>query len=152
MKSSITVVNEEGETDKQTFLSGYQRRKDLLTGFTGGKCRRCGTVQVPRERYCVQPDCHALDSQDPYCFAGRRGVVRTWTADRLTFDWNPPAYFGMIEFEGGGRLMMDFTEVQQGQVDAGTSVTVHFRIKQIDHQRGFRKYFWKAVPVAGATD
>ena len=24
---------------------------------------------------------------------------------------NPPAYFGMVEFEEGGRAMMDFTDV-----------------------------------------
>ncbi|MBL4572592.1 MAG: hypothetical protein JKY86_05900 [Gammaproteobacteria bacterium] len=33
----------------------------------------------------------------------------TWKADRLTFDEIPPAYFGRVEFEGGGELMMDFT-------------------------------------------
>ncbi len=140
-------IGKRGETDKQTYLSGFNRRKDLLTGLVGGKCRNCGTVQIPRERYCVNPQCNALDSQDTYHFASSSGVVRTWTADRLTFDWDPPAYFGMIEFNDGGRLMMDFTEVDAGNVDSGTPVSVHFRIKQIDHQRGFRKYFWKAVPT-----
>jgi len=140
-------IGKRGETDKQTYLSGYNRRKDLLTGFVGGKCRECGTVQIPRERYCVNPKCNALDSQDDYHFASSKGVVKTWTADRLTFDWDPPAYFGMIEFDDGGRLMMDFTEVDSGNIDAGTPVSVHFRIRQIDHQRGFRKYFWKAVPI-----
>ena len=139
-------IGKRGETDKQTYLSGYNRRKDLLTGFVGGKCRECGTVQIPRERYCVNPQCNALDSQDDYHFAGCRGIVRTWTADRLTFDWDPPAYFGMIEFDDGGRLMMDFTEVDAAHIDSGTPVSAHFRIKQIDNQRGFRKYFWKAVP------
>lgn len=139
-------IGKRGETDKQTYLSGYHRRKDLLTGFVGGRCRACSTVQIPRERYCVNPQCNALDSQDDYHFASSRGKVKTWTADRLTFDWDPPAYFGMIEFDDGGRLMMDFTEVNAGDIDAGTPVSVHFRIRQIDHQRGFRKYFWKAVP------
>jgi 3-hydroxy-3-methylglutaryl CoA synthase len=140
-------LGKRGETDKQTYLSGYNRRKDLLTGFVGGKCRECGAVQIPREKYCVNPSCQALDSQDPYCFANQRGKVKTWTADRLTFDWSPPAYFGMVEFDEGGRLMMDFTEVEAGSIDAGTPVTVHFRIRQIDSLRGFRKYFWKAIPI-----
>jgi 3-hydroxy-3-methylglutaryl CoA synthase len=139
-------IGKRGETDKQTYLSGFNRRKDLLTAFVGGKCRECGAVQIPRERYCVNPQCNALDSQDDYHFSSSSGVVKTWTADRLTFDWDPPAYFGMIEFNDGGRLMMDFTEVDAGNLDAGTPVSVHFRIRQVDHQRGFRKYFWKAVP------
>ncbi|MDP6414876.1 MAG: 3-oxoacyl-[acyl-carrier-protein] synthase III C-terminal domain-containing protein [Gammaproteobacteria bacterium] len=134
-----------GEVDKQTYLSGYNRRKDLLTSFIGGKCRECGTVQIPREKYCVNPECNALDSQDSYSFADKTGTVMTWTADRLTFDWNPPAYFGMVQFDGGGKLMMDFTEVKEGSIDSGSKVSVHFRIRQFDQQRGFRKYFWKAV-------
>ncbi len=141
-------IGKRGEADKQTYLSGYNRRKDLLTSFIGGKCRECGTVQIPRERYCVNPECNALDSQGDYCFADKVGTVATWTADRLTFDWNPPAYFGMVEFEGGGKLMMDFTEVEEGAIDTGTAVSLHFRIRQFDTQRGFRKYFWKAMPLS----
>lgn len=138
-------IGKRGEADKQSYLSGYNRRKDLLTGFIGGKCRECGTVQVPREKYCVNPECHSLDSQDDHFFSGETGTVKTWTADRLTFDWNPPAYFGMVQFESGAKLMMDFTEVEEGGIDAGSKVSFHFRIKQFDSQRGFRKYFWKAV-------
>lgn len=138
-------IGKRGEADKQTYLSGYNRRKDLLTGFIGGKCRECGTVQIPREKYCVNPDCHSLDSQDEHQFSNETGTVKTWTSDRLTFDWNPPAYFGMVQFESGAKLMMDFTEVEEGHIDAGSQVSFHFRIKQFDTQRGFRKYFWKAV-------
>lgn len=141
-------IGKRGEADKQTYLSGYNRRKDLLTSFIGGKCRECGTVQIPRDKYCVNPECNALESQEDYRFADKAGTVLTWTADRLTFDWNPPAYFGMVEFEGGGKLMMDFTEVEEGTMDSGTKVSLHFRIKQFDTQRGFRKYFWKAMPAS----
>jgi 3-hydroxy-3-methylglutaryl CoA synthase len=139
-------IGKRAESDKQTYLSGYNRRKDLLTGFIGGKCRDCDTVQIPRERYCVNPQCNALDSQDDYRFADKTGTVASWTADSLTFDWNPPAYLGMVEFDGGGKLMMDFSEVEAGKIDVGTKLTMHFRIKQFDPQRGFKKYFWKAVP------
>lgn len=137
-------IGKRGETDKQTYLSGYNRRRDLVTSFVGGKCRICGTVQIPREKYCVNPDCNALDSQDPYSFADKQGEVLTWTADRLTFDPSPPAYFGMVQFDGGGKLMMDFTEVREGSIESGSRISVHFRVRQIDPQRGFRKYFWKA--------
>ena len=138
-------IGKRAEIDKQTYLSGYNRRKDLLTSFVGGKCRECGTVQIPREKYCVNPDCNALDSQDPNSFSDKQGTVVTWTADRLTFDWSPPAYFGMVQFDGGGKIMMDFTEVEDGNIDAGSKVSVHFRIRQFDPARGFRKYFWKAL-------
>lgn len=144
-------IGKRGEADKQTYLSSLNRRKDLLTSFKGGKCRECGTVQIPREKYCVNPECNALESQDEYAFSDKTGRVKTWTADRLTFDWNPPAYFGLVEFDGGGRIMMDFTEVEEGAIDSGSAISVHFRIKQFDNQRGFKKYFWKAVPIDGET-
>lgn len=140
-------VGKRGEMDKQSYLAAMYRRKDLLTGFVGGKCRSCGTIQIPKENYCVNPECGELDSQDDYPMSAIQGRVKTWTADRLTFDWNPPAYFGMVEFEGGGRLMMDFTEVEPGSIDTGVPVSMHFRIRQFDNQRGFRKYFWKATPA-----
>jgi hypothetical protein len=41
--------------------------------------------------------------------------------------------------------MMDFTDVEEGKIDSGAKVSVHFRIKGFDAQRGFVKYFWKAV-------
>lgn len=140
-------VGKRGELDKQSYLAAMYRRKDLLTGFVGGKCRSCGTIQIPKENYCVNLECGELDSQDDYPMSALQGRVKTWTADRLTFDWNPPAYFGLVEFEGGGRLMMDFTEVEPGSIETGVPVSMHFRIRQFDNQRGFRKYFWKATPA-----
>ena len=68
------------------------------------------------------------------------GTVMTYTADRLTFDLNPPAYFGMVEFAGGGRAMVDFTEVDPDGFDVGTEVRMHFRIKHLDARRGYRTY------------
>jgi hypothetical protein len=43
--------------------------------------------------------------------------------------------------------MMDMSEVDAAAFDTGTGVSVHFRLRQIDPNRGFRKYFWKAIPV-----
>lgn len=140
-------LGKRSEVDKQAYLSAMYRNRGLVNSFLGGKCTACGTVQMPKHNYCVNPDCGAYRTQVDHPMAGARGHVATWTADRLTFDFNPPAYFGMVIFEGGGRLMMDFTEVNPETFDTGAEVSVHFRIKQIDSQRGFRKYFWKAVPA-----
>lgn len=140
-------LGKRADVDKTAFLSAMYRNRALTNSFIGGKCTKCQTVQIPRAHYCVNPECGALDSQEAYPMAGQRGRVATWTADRLTFDFNPPAYFGMVVFDGGGRLMMDLTEVDPDTFDTGAEVSVHFRIKQIDTQRGFRKYFWKAIPA-----
>ncbi|TYO98424.1 3-hydroxy-3-methylglutaryl CoA synthase [Geothermobacter ehrlichii] len=134
------------EIDKQAYLPALYRNRNLVNEFKGGRCKVCNTIQIPKRRYCINPDCDALDSQENYPLSGVTGRVVSWTADRLTFDYSPPAYFGMVEFEPGGRMMMDFTDVNPDEFDTGINVSLCYRIKQIDDQRGFRKYFWKARP------
>ena len=133
------------ELDRQTPLSTLYRNRRMLTGFVGGRCERCGTVQFPKSHYCVNPNCGALDTQADHPMADTPGTVKTWTADSLTFSIDPPAYFGMVQFEGGGRLMVDFTDVDRETFDIGAQVGMQFRIREVDSERGFRKYFWKAV-------
>lgn len=138
-------LGKRSEVNKQGYLSAMYRARGLTNSFLGGKCSACNTVQMPKHKYCVNPDCGAFDTQEDHPMAGAMGQVATWTADTLTFDYNPPAYFGMVTFEGGGRIMMDMSEVDAETFDTGAKVSVHFRLKQIDDQAGFRKYFWKAI-------
>lgn len=135
------------EVDRQTALTTLFRNRAMLTGFVGGKCDKCGTVQFPKSHYCVNPDCDALDSQAAHPMADTPGRVLTWTADSLTFSLDPPAYFGMVEFEGGGRVMLDFTDVDPDTLDIGVPVRMQFRVREVDHERGFKKYFWKAAQI-----
>lgn len=135
------------EVDKRTALSVLYRKNDMLMGLVGGKCRVCGTAQFPRTRICVNPNCKAVDSQDPYSFAEQQGTVLSWSADFLTYSLSPPNHYGMITFADGGRFMTDITDVEQGQIDSGTKVKMVFRVKDRDEKRGFVRYFWKAAPA-----
>ncbi len=137
------------EVDKATALTVLYRNRDMIEGLVGGKCRSCGTVQYPRQRYCVNPACNALDSQDDYVFSERTGKVISYTADGLTYSPDPPTYFGMVQVDGGGRMLMDFTEVDPASMDVGLPVKMVFRIKDADSNRGFVRYFWKAAPARG---
>ncbi|HEY4124446.1 MAG TPA: 3-oxoacyl-[acyl-carrier-protein] synthase III C-terminal domain-containing protein, partial [Rhizomicrobium sp.] len=135
------------EVDKRTALTVLYRKNDMITGLVGGKCRVCGTGQYPRTRICVNPNCKAVDSQDPYSFADQPGTILSWSADFLTYSMSPPNHYGMITFADGGRFMADITDVDQGQIDSGTKVKMVFRMKDRDEKRGFIRYFWKAVPA-----
>ena len=135
------------EVDKRTALTVLYRKGDMLTSLSGGKCRVCGTAQFPLSRICVNPNCKAVDSQDPYGFSEQQGTVLSWSADFLTYSMDPPSHYGMITFAEGGRLMADITDVEQGQIDTGAKVRMAFRIKDFDPKRGFVRYFWKAVPA-----
>ena len=134
------------ELDKQTALTTLYRKRDMLTGFVGGKCRVCGTVQYPKSNVCVSPNCGAFHSQDDHPFADIPATIQSWTADLLTYSPDPPHHFGMVVFEEGGRLMADLTDVDVGKVAVNTPFRMVFRVKEFDDQRGFTKYFWKAAP------
>ncbi|MXW92917.1 MAG: hydroxymethylglutaryl-CoA synthase family protein [Rhodospirillaceae bacterium] len=141
------------ELDAPTALSALYRNRDMVLGFVGGKCRICGTVQYPKTRACVSPNCGAFNSQDPHPFAEIPAKVQSWTADNLTYSPDPPAHFGMVVFDEGGRLMADMTDVAPGEVAVGMPVRMVFRRRAVDDKRGFIKYFWKATPdhTAGET-
>ncbi|MCY3831079.1 MAG: OB-fold domain-containing protein [Rhodospirillaceae bacterium] len=134
------------ELDAPTALSALYRNRDMVLGFIGGKCRICGTVQYPKTRACVSPNCGAFNSQDPHPFAEIPAKVQSWTADNLTYSPDPPAHFGMVVFDEGGRLMADMTDVAPGEVAVGMPVRMVFRRRAVDDKRGFIKYFWKATP------
>jgi 3-hydroxy-3-methylglutaryl CoA synthase len=136
------------EFDKKTALSVLWRKRDMIYGLVGGKCRVCGTVQFPRTQVCVNPNCHAIDSQDPYAMAGLECAVMSFTADSLVYSPDPPGYYGMITFPEGGRFMADFTDSDKEQVKVGAKMRMTFRIRDNDTMRGgFKRYFWKAAPV-----
>jgi len=136
------------ETDKNTGLSTAYRNRALTTGFTGGRCTACGTVQIPAAPICVNPACNAVGTQEPHPFAEMGAVLRSYTTDRLTYSPDPPAWYGMIQFEAGGRIMIDFTDVQAERgLTVGMPMRLVFRVRDYDHRRGFRRYYWKAAPV-----
>lgn len=135
------------EKDNKTALTTLYRNSDQILGLVGGRCRETGVAQFPRTRISVAPNNPAVDTQEPYKFAERRATILSWSADYLTFSMAPPNHYGMMVFEGGGRIFMDITDVEPGDVDSGMDVKMMFRLKETDEKRGFRRYFWKAVPV-----
>jgi uncharacterized OB-fold protein len=58
----------------------------------------------------------------------------------------------MIQFEVGGRIMMDFTDIDPRELEVGRDMDMVFRVKDRDPQRGFIRYFWKAAPASGTSD
>ena len=136
------------EVDKQTGLTTLYRNKDMLLGFIGGRCRICKTPQYPRSNVCANPDCNAVESQDDYPFSEMTATLNSHTADRLTYCPDPPAYYGMVQFDEGGRAMMDLADIDPGtELQVGQPMRMVFRIKDYDTNRGFRRYFWKATPA-----
>jgi hydroxymethylglutaryl-CoA synthase len=134
------------ERDNRTAQTvAYNKSQDLY-GFVGGECSACGTAQYPKSRRCVNPNCGALDTQEPYHFSNKAGKVKSFTEDWLAFTRSPPHLYGNISFEGGGNIFMEMAGFAPGELKIGSDVEMQFRIKDIDTQRGFHRYFWKAIP------
>lgn len=135
------------ERDSRTAQSVYYRHHEELAALVGGRCERCGTVQFPLARACVNPDCRAFDTQTEFPLAERRARVKSFTEDWLAFTPNPPLVYGNLEFDVGGNLFAELTDTAPGELAVGTEVSFAFRIKDFDRLRRHRRYFWKAVPV-----
>ncbi len=142
-----TEMGIRAEAPTQTAMTVLWRRRKMILGLVGGKCRECGTPQFPKAEICVNPDCRAVKCQDDYEFADVPASVKSFTGDLLSVSVDPPAIYGMIQFEGGGRLMADFADCEMNEVRVGQGVRLVFRKRYVDPQRGFTGYFWKAVPV-----
>jgi 3-hydroxy-3-methylglutaryl CoA synthase/NAD(P)-dependent dehydrogenase (short-subunit alcohol dehydrogenase family)/putative sterol carrier protein len=139
------------EAPDQTAMSTLWRKRKMILGLVGGKCTVCGTPQYPKAEICVNPDCGALHAQEDYEFAGIPATVKSFTGDNLAVSADPPAIYGMVQFDGGGRFMADFTDCEMGDLSVGTPVEMVFRRHYVDEERGFTGYFWKAVPRQAAA-
>jgi 3-hydroxy-3-methylglutaryl CoA synthase len=133
------------ERDQRTAHTVAYRKRDAILGFNGGRCGPCGTVQFPQSRVCVNPACRATDSQSPYRLADSTGRIKTFTEDWQAYAARPPYIYGNVEFAEGGNLLMEFTDVDGGELQVNDAVRFVFRIKDDDRARGFRRYFWKAA-------
>jgi uncharacterized OB-fold protein len=103
---------------------------------------------LPAQRVCVNPDCAAVDQMEDYLFSDKKGRVVSFTGDMLAVSYNPPAIYGAVTFDGGGKFYFDFTDCALKDLSTGTPVSLSFRRKYYDKKREISGYFWKAVPMA----
>lgn len=135
------------EMDNKTALTAAWRDHARAARFEGGRCSACGTVQFPRSAVCVNPECRAQKTQAPVSLADARAKVMSHTTDFLAYTPHPPFQFGHVDFDDGARVLMEFTDADNGELAVGLPLRMVYRIKDFDRQRGFRRYFWKATPV-----
>ncbi len=141
-----------GEEIAPTALSVLWRERKAVLGLVGSRCKKCGTPIYPPQRVCVNPGCGAIDEMEEYSFAHRTGRLFTFTADNLAFSMDPPALYGVIDFDGGGRYWFDLTDCALEDLKVGMEVRMSFRRKYVDKNRSIFGYFWKAVPVLGGGE
>ena len=134
------------EVDLWTRWSVNWRKRKAILGLWGTRCTKCGTVQYPPQGVCVNPECGAINQAEDFMFSDKKGRVVSFTGDSLSASFDPPAIYGSVEFDVGGRFMFDFTDCELEAMSVGTPVAFSFRRKYYDEKRDIVGYFWKAVP------
>jgi 3-hydroxy-3-methylglutaryl CoA synthase len=119
-----------------------RRNEGWKLAFHGSRCRSCGTGHLPPQRVCVS--CGSIDEMAVEAFANRTCRVATWTLDHLAYSLQPPVVVGVLDFEGGGRLTCELTDVDPAQVAIGNELEMTFR--RLYTGQGVHNYFWKARP------
>jgi 3-hydroxy-3-methylglutaryl CoA synthase len=87
---------------------------------------------------------HGLVDADKHTYADACGRIATFTVDRLAWSPSPPVVFAVVDFEGGGRLPVELTDVDESEVAIGAEVEMVFR--RLGTADGIHNYFWKARP------
>jgi 3-hydroxy-3-methylglutaryl CoA synthase len=129
---------------KQALPALYRERKTVL-GLVGSRNAKTGAVQFPRTEIAVDGEHGNHGEGEDYALSEHPARVVTFTSDNLTFTPDPPAFYGLVDFEGGGRMMAEFCDVDE--IEVGAPMRMMFRVKSRDELRGFTKYFWKAAPA-----
>ena len=114
------------------------RSRDWKFGFVGS-VDGAGEVHMPPAQ---------LDTERR-AMADALGTIVTYTIDKLSYSLNPPVVFAVVDFEGGGRLPIELTDVDASEVEIGGKVEMTFR--KLFTSDGVHNYFWKARPIRGGS-
>ena len=123
--------------------SAAARAQDWKYGFVGSRGTKSGTLHLPPARVSIRPE-DELDDMDPAPMADVGATVVTFTIDRLVYSVSPPVVFAVVDFDGGGRLPVEVTDVDPESVRIGHRVEMTFR--RLYEADGINNYFWKARP------
>lgn len=119
------------------------RRRDWKFSLIAGRCSECDKRQIHAGRVCAA--CGALDKLRPEPMADVPATVVIKTVDRLAFSPQPPLTMAIVNFDGGGRLRCQVTDVDEKWPGVGQRVAMTFR--RIHTADGVHNYFWKARPL-----
>lgn len=120
----------------------WRERRSVLALY-GNRCKQCGTVQYPPQRVCA--NCQTKDQFEDCRLSDKKGKIFTYAIDYLTTSKEVPALIGVVDFEGGGRIMCEVTECEPSEMKIGMEVEMCF--KKFGEEGGIYNYFWKARPV-----
>jgi len=120
----------------------HWRENEKELRLWGVKCNNCGTPQYPPQRVCV--NCRAKDNFEIYSFRDKKGKIFSFCHDHIMATIDPPVTVSVIDFDGGGRLLMDMTDRDPDECKVGMEIEMTFR--RLFYVGGIYNYWWKCRP------
>jgi len=142
-KGMLTVQPPNRPEPARASASAAARNGDWKFGFVAGIDEATGAIHMPPSRISYASG--SLDELVPRPMADVAGTVVTFTIDRLAYSPSPPVVFAVVDFDGGGRLPVELTDVDAAEIAIGDRVEMTFR--RLNQSDGIQNYFWKAKPV-----
>ena len=121
------------------------RTEEWKYAFVGSRDRRTGALHLPPARVSREGD--EQDDMEAAPMADAVGTIAAFTIDRIAYSPSPPIVFAIVDFEGGGRLPVELTDVDAATLAMGQPVEMTFR--RLFTADGIHNYFRKARPVRG---
>jgi len=143
-KNMVPVeVGIKGEEIPFTSFSVLSRNSKEILAMVGTKCTKCGTPSWPAQIVCPNPECGAIDQFEPYRMSDKTGKIFSFTTDFLAPAVDPPSSYALIDVDGGGRVICDFTDTDYSDLKVDAPVEFSFRVKNNDPRRDSVTYMWK---------
>jgi 3-hydroxy-3-methylglutaryl CoA synthase len=108
----------------------------------GSRCKTCQDVQFPKRYICYKCGSNGMEDVK----LSRTGKVFTFTMEMAVATPDPPVINIILDFDSGGRLLLQMTDCNPGEVAIGMPVELTFR--KFYKGNHFYNYFWKARPLA----
>jgi uncharacterized OB-fold protein len=128
-------------------VPSYWRESPRRYRLIGFKCKKCGKIYFPAKRICAK--CGAREFEE--IKLSEKGRLITYTVIRSPpsqFEKYVPYIVGIIELEGGGRVLSQIVDSKPEEVKMGMEVELVFRRVTEEGEAGIVKYGYKFRPVA----
>ena len=119
------------------------RTADWKYAFEGSRDESSGALHLPPQR--VSREGGTIDEMEPAPMSDVAGTIATFTIDRIAYSPSPPIVFAVVDFDEGGRLPIELTDVEADDLTIGDRVEMTFR--KLFTADGIHNYFWKARPI-----
>ena len=134
------------EYEQRTSLPQIWRDRRWVFRFHGHKCKKCGKVQFPMQKFCMY--CQApVEFLEEIPLSDKKGVLFTFSMDDRAPIPDPPNVLAAVDLDGGGRFFSQMTDRDVNNIKVGMPIELTFR--RIHDALGVHNYFWKCKPSRG---